>query len=185
MEEPDFVREVSKGGMLCPLPRSKPEKFDLNFVKWDFEQLHRKYVEVEDVTRAEGLSREHLVLSMRFFSFYKHHDIKIFTPSSHTIIFYCARMGKPVFKCSRKKKGEKSGVVSDSVSEKAEVRSAANERFKPLYLKKCIETSGFNYYRQIPCQVNLVSCISYDSRDVSDVIHQVQEFAFSDDADFW
>ena len=87
MEEPDFVREVSKGGMLCPLPRSKPEKFDLNFVKWDFEQLHRKYVEVEDVTRAEGLSREQLVLSMRFFSFYKHHDIKIFTPSSHTIIF--------------------------------------------------------------------------------------------------
>ena len=102
MQDSDFVDMTSHRGILCPLPRSKPAQFNRYHVKWDFEQLHKTYFEVEDITCEEGLSREQLVLSMRFFCFIKHHDLKMFAPNSHTIFFYCAQMGEPLFKYSKK-----------------------------------------------------------------------------------
>ena len=63
--------------------------------------------------------------------------------------------------------------------------STANERFKMFHLKNRIETSGFKYYRQISCKTGYFPCISCECRDISKAIHQVQEFAFSSDADYW
>ena len=63
--------------------------------------------------------------------------------------------------------------------------STANERFKRFHLKNRIETSGFKYFRQISCKTCYFPCFSCDCRDISKAIHQVQEFAFSSDADYW
>ena len=63
--------------------------------------------------------------------------------------------------------------------------STADERFKMFYLKKRIETSGFKYFRQISCKTGYFPCISCECRDISKAIHQAQEFAFSNHADYW
>ena len=62
--------------------------------------------------------------------------------------------------------------------------STADERFKMFHLKKRLKTSGFKYYRQISCKTGYFPCISCECRDISKAIHQVQEFAFSNDADY-
>ena len=63
--------------------------------------------------------------------------------------------------------------------------STADERFKRFHLKNRIETSGFKYFRQISCKTGYFPCISCECRDISKAIHQAQEFAFSNDADYW
>ena len=63
--------------------------------------------------------------------------------------------------------------------------STASERFKMFYFKNRIETSGFKYYRQISCKTGHIPCISCECRDISKAIHQAQEFAFSNYADYW
>ena len=61
MQDPDFEVTLHQG-VLCPHSRSKPAQFNRVIVKWDFEQLHKTYAQVDDITCEEGLSREWLVL---------------------------------------------------------------------------------------------------------------------------
>ena len=42
-----------------------------------------------------------------------------------------------------------------------------------------------NIFAKISCKTGYFPCFSCECRDISKAIHQVQEFAFSNDADYW
>ena len=108
----------------CPPPRSHPVTFSREQVRSCFQELHKQFVEIEDVTSEKGLSRSKLVMSMRFFSFARHNDIKMYHPNDHSIIFCCALADPPVNITPKRTVSNSTGADAGQDSEGEEITKA-------------------------------------------------------------